>query len=57
MRDINLTTAWLAILAGLITGTASGLFFHDESWMGGYGSWRRRDRCASATSRSSVRLS
>ncbi len=42
MRDINLTTAWLAILAGLITGTASGLFFHDQSWMGGYGSWRRR---------------
>jgi hypothetical protein len=42
MRDINLTTAWLAILAGLTTGTASGLFFHDESWMGGYGSWRRR---------------
>ena len=56
MGDINLTTAWLAILAGLITGTASGLFFHDESWMGGYGSWRRLHH-ASATSRSSVRLS
>ncbi len=42
MRDINLTAAWLGILAGLLTGTAIGLFFHDETWMGGYGSWRRR---------------
>jgi hypothetical protein len=42
MRDINLITGWLAILAGLITGTTIGLFFHDENWMGGFGSWRRR---------------
>jgi hypothetical protein len=42
MREINLQVAWLAILVGLITGTVFGLFFHRESWMGGYGSWRRR---------------
>ncbi len=42
MREINLLVAWVAILIGLLTGTALGLFFHDESWLGGYGSWRRR---------------
>jgi hypothetical protein len=42
MRDINLITAWLSILLGLASGTAIGLFFHNERWMGGYGSWRRR---------------
>ncbi len=42
MREINLITAWAAILTGLITGTAIGLLFHDEGWLGGYGSWRRR---------------
>jgi len=42
MREINFLVAWLAILLGLITGTVLGLFFHEEDWMGGYGSWRRR---------------
>ena len=42
MREINLLVAWLAILIGLVTGTVLGLFFHEENWMGGYGSWRRR---------------
>jgi hypothetical protein len=42
MREINFLVAWVAILAGLLTGTAMGLFFHDADWMGGYGSWRRR---------------
>ncbi len=42
MGGINLITAWVAILTGLVTGTAIGLFFHDEGWLGGYGSWRRR---------------
>ena len=42
MGDINFLAAWVAILVGLITGTAIGLFFHDADWMGGYASWRRR---------------
>jgi hypothetical protein len=42
MHDLNFLAAWLAILTGLVTGTAIGLFFHDPDWMGGYGSWRRR---------------
>ena len=42
MDDFNLFAAWFAILAGLLTGTAMGLFFHRPDWMGGYGSWRRR---------------
>ncbi len=42
MHDLNFLAAWLAILAGLVTGTVIGLFFHDPDWMGGYGSWRRR---------------
>jgi hypothetical protein len=27
---------------GLLTGVISGLFFHDESWLGGYATWPRR---------------
>jgi hypothetical protein len=42
MRDINFQIAWFAILVGLITGAGIGLFFHGESWLGGYSSWRRR---------------
>ncbi len=39
---VNLYAGWLAIVAGLIGGAAIGLFFHDEAWLGGYSSWRRR---------------
>jgi len=39
---INLDAAWMALLLGIIGGIAQGLFFHDENWLGGYGSWRRR---------------
>jgi hypothetical protein len=42
MCEINLQVAWFAILIGLVTGTLIGLFFHDENWLGGYGTWRRR---------------
>jgi hypothetical protein len=42
MAEFNLRVAWLAILAGLISGTGMGLFFHRPDWLGGYGSWRRR---------------
>jgi hypothetical protein len=39
---MNFFVAWIAILVGLISGTVLGVFFHDERWMGGYASWRRR---------------
>jgi hypothetical protein len=38
----NLCAAWIGILLGIATGSVHGLFFHDEQWLGGYGSWRRR---------------
>lgn len=38
----NLIAAWVGFLAGALCGATLGLFFHDEDWLGGYGSWRRR---------------
>ena len=38
----NLVLAWLWILLGFVSGMVLGLFFHGESWLGGYGSYRRR---------------
>ena len=42
MEPSHLAFAWIWLLAGLFSGTILGLFFHGESWLGGYGSWRRR---------------
>lgn len=42
MFRLNIQAAWIAIMVGFIAGAILGLFFHDESWMGGYDSWRRR---------------
>lgn len=42
MSNINLHAAWLAILLGCAAGAAQGLFFRDETWLGGYDSWQRR---------------
>lgn len=42
MADLNLVAGWAGILAGLLAGAGIGLFFHDEAFAGGYGSWRRR---------------
>jgi hypothetical protein len=39
---LHLYVGWIAILAGLLTGTGLGLGFHDAEWLGGYQSWRRR---------------
>ncbi len=39
---INVYAAWIAFLLGGLAGAASGLFFHNEQWLGGYGSWPRR---------------
>lgn len=38
----NLLFAWGWIVLGFLSGTMMGLCFHDESWLGGYGSWPRR---------------
>src|SRR5262245_14026478 len=42
MADLNLRVGWVLILIGLLSGTLIGLSFHDEGWLGGYASWRRR---------------
>ena len=39
---LHLTAAWIAFLVGAAGGAALGLFFHRESWWGGYGSFPRR---------------
>ncbi len=42
MTSVNLSVGWVAVLAGLLSGAAIGMFFHREAWLGGYGSWKRR---------------
>lgn len=42
MAEINLYAVWAGILLGILVGAAQGMFFHDEGWLGGYGTWRRR---------------
>lgn len=39
---VNLHAAWVGFLLGIAAGAVTGLFFHDEQWLGGYASWRRR---------------
>jgi len=38
----NLLIGWIGVLGGVISGALIGLFFHNDTWMGGYGSYRRR---------------
>lgn len=40
--QINLYAGWTGILLGFLAGVVPGLFFWQEGWLGGYGSWRRR---------------
>lgn len=42
IAKLHLWWAWGGVLAGMVSGAALGLFFHNESWLGGYGSWQRR---------------
>ena len=42
IADLNLLAGWLGMLGGVVSGAAIGLFFHNDTWMGGYGSFRRR---------------
>jgi hypothetical protein len=39
---MNLIGGWLGMLAGVLSGACVGLFFHNDDWMGGYASYRRR---------------
>jgi len=38
----NLFLAWLWILLGFVSGMVLGMFFHGETWLGGYASFKRR---------------
>ena len=42
MPTVNLIGGWLGMLAGVLSGASVGLLFHQDDWMGGYGSYRRR---------------
>jgi len=39
---LHLFVGWIAMLSGAASGALLGLFFHRESWAGGYGALRRR---------------
>ena len=39
---LNLIVAWIGILLGFGSGLVLGLFFHQENWLGGYASLKRR---------------
>jgi hypothetical protein len=44
MADLTVSyaAAWIGICLGCAAGAVQGLFFHRETWLGGYNSWRRR---------------
>ena len=42
IAESNLLAGWAGMLCGAVSGALIGLFFHDDRWMGGYGSFRRR---------------
>ena len=40
--QFHLFVGWAAVLLGVASGAAIGLYFHDDNWAGGYSSFRRR---------------
>lgn len=40
--ETNLLAGWIGMLGGVLSGMAMGLFFHQDGWLGGYASFRRR---------------
>lgn len=40
--ELNIIVGWVAMLMGVLSGAAIGLFFHIDAWAGGYASFRRR---------------
>lgn len=39
---LHLLIGWTSMVAGVLSGAVIGLFFHQDDWLGGYGSLRRR---------------
>ena len=42
MAEWNFVFGWCWILVGLAAGAITGMWFHQEDWVGGYPSWPRR---------------
>ena len=42
IASLNIFVGWSGMLLGAISGAVLGLFFHRDTWAGGYGSFRRR---------------
>lgn len=42
LTKLHLWSAWIGVLAGMLSGAVLGLWFHREDWLGGYNSWPRR---------------
>ncbi|MGC3960229.1 MAG: hypothetical protein QM813_20575 [Verrucomicrobiota bacterium] len=42
LLHLHLVLAWLWIVLGFVSGMVLGMFFHDEKWLGGYASHKRR---------------
>jgi len=40
--QVNAIAAWIGIGLGVVSGSVTGLRFHSETWLGGYGTWPRR---------------
>jgi hypothetical protein len=40
--QFNLVVGWTSMVGGALSGATIGLYFHDDQWLGGYGSLRRR---------------
>lgn len=40
--NLHILIGWWAMLGGVVSGAVIGLFFHQEKWAGGYGSFQRR---------------
>jgi len=40
--QLNLMAAWIGILLGFVSGFVLGNYFHQEHWLGGYASHKRR---------------
>ena len=40
--QLNILVGWAAMFMGVLSGAVIGLFFHRDTWAGGYSSFRRR---------------